>query len=90
MSISIPGKVIVFDYGEVISVTPSEADRTALVGIAGGDAEQFWPAYWRHRNALDQGTLTIQQYWRASSASSARAGRTRRSTGSGSPTSAAG
>jgi putative hydrolase of the HAD superfamily len=64
MSISIPGKVVVFDYGEVISVTPSEADRTALVGIAGGDAEQFWPAYWRHRNALDQGTLTIQQYWR--------------------------
>jgi putative hydrolase of the HAD superfamily len=64
MSISIPGTVVVFDYGEVISVTPSEADRTALAGIAGGDAEQFWPAYWRHRNALDQGTLTIQQYWR--------------------------
>ncbi|MCI0158278.1 HAD family phosphatase [Leifsonia shinshuensis] len=64
MSISIPGRVVVFDYGEVISVTPSEADRTALAGIAGGDAEQFWPAYWRHRNALDQGTLTIQQYWR--------------------------
>jgi putative hydrolase of the HAD superfamily len=64
MSISIPGTVVVFDYGEVISVTPSEADRTALREIAGGDAEQFWPAYWRHRNALDQGTLSIQQYWR--------------------------
>jgi putative hydrolase of the HAD superfamily len=64
VSISIPGSVVVFDYGEVISVTPSEADRTALVGIGGGDAEQFWPAYWRHRNALDQGTLSIQQYWR--------------------------
>lgn len=64
MSISIPGTVVVFDYGEVISVTPSEADRTALTEIAGGDADQFWPAYWRHRNALDQGTLTIQQYWR--------------------------
>ena len=64
MSISIPGTVVVFDYGEVISITPTEADRAALVGIAGGDAEQFWPAYWRHRNALDQGTLSIQQYWR--------------------------
>ncbi|MFE4470033.1 HAD family hydrolase [Leifsonia sp. NPDC056824] len=64
MSISIPGSVVVFDYGEVISVTPSDADRTALVEIAGGDAEQFWPAYWRHRNALDQGTVSIQQYWR--------------------------
>ncbi|GAA1446472.1 HAD family hydrolase [Leifsonia poae] len=64
MGISIPGKVIVFDYGEVISVTPSEADRAALAGVAGGDAEVFWPAYWRHRDALDQGTMSIREYWR--------------------------
>lgn len=64
MGISIPGKVVVFDYGEVISTTPSEEDRTALAELAGGDAEVFWPAYWRHRDALDQGTLSIQQYWR--------------------------
>lgn len=64
MTISIPGKVIVFDYGEVISVTPTEEDRAALVELAGGDAQVFWPAYWRHRNALDQGTLSIQGYWR--------------------------
>ncbi|MDN4598518.1 HAD family hydrolase [Leifsonia virtsii] len=64
MAISIPGKVIVFDYGEVISVTPTEEDRAALTELAGGDAEVFWPAYWRHRDALDQGTLGIQEYWR--------------------------
>jgi putative hydrolase of the HAD superfamily len=64
MAISIPGKVIVFDYGEVISVTPTEEDRAALTELAGGDAEVFWPAYWRHRDALDQGTLSIQAYWR--------------------------
>ncbi|KRC52283.1 hypothetical protein ASE16_04415 [Leifsonia sp. Root227] len=64
MGISIPGRVIVFDYGEVISTTPSEADREQLAGLAGGDAEVFWPAYWRHRDALDQGTMSIQQYWR--------------------------
>ncbi|GAB3585452.1 HAD family phosphatase [Leifsonia lichenia] len=64
MGISIPGKVIVFDYGEVISTTPSEADREHLAGLAGGDADVFWPAYWRHRDALDQGTMSIQQYWR--------------------------
>lgn len=64
MGISIPGKVVVFDYGEVISAAPSEADRAQLTEIAGGDAEVFWPAYWRHRDALDQGTLSIQQYWR--------------------------
>ena len=64
MAISIPGKVIVFDYGEVISVTPTEEDRAALTELAGGDAEVFWPAYWRHRDALDQGALGIQEYWR--------------------------
>jgi putative hydrolase of the HAD superfamily len=64
MAISIPGKAIVFDYGEVISVTPTPEDRAALTELAGGDAERFWPAYWRHRNALDQGTLSIQSYWR--------------------------
>jgi putative hydrolase of the HAD superfamily len=64
MGISIPGKVIVFDYGEVISVTPTVEDRTALADLAGGDVEVFWPAYWRHRDALDQGALSIQQYWR--------------------------
>ncbi|AAT89634.1 hypothetical protein ATY41_00735 [Leifsonia xyli subsp. xyli] len=64
MSIAIPGKIIVFDYGEVISTTPTEADRAALVTLAGADSGSFWPAYWRRRNALDQGTLSIQQYWR--------------------------
>jgi putative hydrolase of the HAD superfamily len=64
MAISIPGKVIVFDYGEVISVAPTEEDRAALTELAGGDARVFWPAYWRHRDALDQGTLSIQAYWR--------------------------
>jgi putative hydrolase of the HAD superfamily len=64
MAISIPGKVIVFDYGEVISVSPTEEDRRALTELAGGDAEVFWPAYWRHRDALDQGTLSIHSYWR--------------------------
>ncbi|WP_431279812.1 HAD family hydrolase [Leifsonia poae] len=64
MGISIPGKVVVFDYGEVISVTPTEADRAQLTEIAGGEAEVFWPAYWRHRDALDQGTVSIQEYWR--------------------------
>ncbi|MEO7017612.1 MAG: HAD family phosphatase [Leifsonia sp.] len=64
MGISIPGKVIVFDYGEVISVTPSETERAQLTELAGGEADVFWPAYWRHRDALDQGTMSIQEYWK--------------------------
>jgi putative hydrolase of the HAD superfamily len=64
MGINIPGKVIVFDYGEVISSTPTEADREAIVALAGSDPDRFWPAYWRHRDELDQGTLGIVAYWR--------------------------
>ena len=63
MAISIPDRVVVFDYGEVISRSPSPADRAALVAIAGCDDSVFWPAYWAHREPLDQGTITIPEYW---------------------------
>lgn len=65
MSISIPGRVVVFDYGEVISRSPSEADRAALVALSGIEEDAFWETYWRHREALDQGTLSVAQYWAA-------------------------
>ncbi len=54
-----------FDYGEVISRSPSVADREALVAQAGAgvDAEAFWRSYWLHRDALDRGDLSITDYW---------------------------
>lgn len=61
--IALAPRVVVFDYGEVISRSPSEADRAALVARAGADAERFWPAYWAHRDGLDQGTTSIAEYW---------------------------
>ena len=64
MPITIADRVIVFDYGEVISVSPSEQDRAALIALADVDADRFWPEYWRHRDALDEGTLPIADYWR--------------------------
>ena len=63
MVLSIPGRVIVFDYGEVISRSPSEADRAALLAASGCDSEQFWASYWQHRDGLDQGTTSIPSYW---------------------------
>ena len=63
--ISLAPRVVVFDYGEVISRPPSDADRAALVARAGVDADRFWPAYWAHREALDQGTASIAEYWSA-------------------------
>lgn len=64
MSISIPGKVVVFDYGEVISVTPTEAEQLELLAMTGADAEVFWPLYWEHRPPLDQGVILPDEYWR--------------------------
>ncbi len=67
MAISIPGRTIVFDYGEVISHSPSEHDRAALLAVTGLTAEragEFWDVYWRHREGLDQGSLGRTAYWR--------------------------
>lgn len=63
MAISIPDRVVVFDYGEVISLSPSDADRATLVAISGCSAEAFWPVYWAHRDGLDEGTISIPEYW---------------------------
>lgn len=63
MAIDIPDRVVVFDYGEVISLSPSPADQAVIVSIAGCPAEPFWQAYWRHRDGLDEGTTSIVDYW---------------------------
>ncbi|MFF2390759.1 HAD family hydrolase [Agromyces sp. NPDC058104] len=63
--ISLSPSVVVFDYGEVISREPSEADRAALLARAGVPADEFWGAYWAHREGLDRGTTSIARYWQA-------------------------
>ncbi|KRE26092.1 HAD family phosphatase [Agromyces sp. Soil535] len=63
--ISLAPRVVVFDYGEVISREPSDADRARLVARAGVAAHAFWTAYWAHREPLDQGTASIAEYWTA-------------------------
>lgn len=63
MNIRIPDRVIVFDYGEVISVSPSEADRAALVEISGLDTRLFWELYDRYREELDRGVTLPREYW---------------------------
>lgn len=63
--ISLSPHVVVFDYGEVISQEPTAADRSSLIARSGQPSEAFWPAYWTHRQALDQGTASIAEYWGA-------------------------
>jgi putative hydrolase of the HAD superfamily len=79
--LSLPGRTVIFDYGEVISLTPSKADRAVIAALAGvgehvagetadaGEpglaADRFWAAYFAHRDGLDQGTADVAAYWRA-------------------------
>lgn len=68
--LSLPGRTVIFDYGEVISLSQSETDRVAIARLAGvsGDGElaaRFWQAYRAHRDGLDQGTAGVAAFWRA-------------------------
>ena len=65
--ISLPGRTVIFDYGEVISLSQSAADREVIAALAGvsPDHEPFWRAYYAHRDGLDQGRAGVAAYWRA-------------------------
>jgi putative hydrolase of the HAD superfamily len=62
----LPGRTVIFDYGEVISLPPTAADRDVIAALAGfgRDREPFWQAYFAHRDGLDQGA-GVAAYWRA-------------------------
>jgi putative hydrolase of the HAD superfamily len=67
--LSLPGRTVIFDYGEVISLSQSQADRAVIANLAGaGDdaaAGRFWAAYSAHRDGLDLGKAGVAAYWRA-------------------------
>lgn len=65
--ILLPGRTVIIDYGEVISLAQSAADREMITGLAGvsDDSEPFWRAYFAHRDGLDQGSGGVAAYWAA-------------------------
>jgi putative hydrolase of the HAD superfamily len=63
--ISLPGRTVIFDYGDVISLSQSAADREAITTLAGVDAGPFWAAYFAHRDGLDLGRAGVAAYWEA-------------------------
>ena len=65
--IPVPGRTVIFDYGEVISLPPTAADRAVITALAGvsPDSEPFWRAYDAHRDGLDLGVGGVAAYWRA-------------------------
>ena len=62
--ISLPDRLVLFDYGDVISEPQSNADRAALVAEAGVPPEAFWHGYQTHRDELDAGRIDAEEYWR--------------------------
>jgi putative hydrolase of the HAD superfamily len=63
--LSLPGRTVVFDYGEVISRTPAPAFRAEIERLAGVDPAALWASYGTHRDALDSGDLSVVDYWGA-------------------------
>jgi len=65
--ISLPGRTVIFDYGEVISLAQSAYDREVISGLAGvkDDSEPFWDAYFAHRDGLDLGNAGVAAYWQS-------------------------
>jgi putative hydrolase of the HAD superfamily len=68
--LALPGRTVIFDYGDVISLPQSKTDQAVMEHLAGVDgdeagAHRFWAAYQAHRDGLDQGTVSVASYWRA-------------------------
>jgi putative hydrolase of the HAD superfamily len=64
VALRIRDRVVVFDYGEVISRSPTDADRAAILAAAGAvPADEFWQRYWQYRDELDRGTISVIGYW---------------------------
>jgi putative hydrolase of the HAD superfamily len=71
MSLFLAGRVVVFDYGEVISRTPHAA-RDALLAATGLTTDELFPVYQELRHDLDRGDLSVLDYWRAIGAHTGR------------------
>ncbi|HXH74863.1 MAG TPA: HAD family phosphatase [Bacteriovoracaceae bacterium] len=59
-------KYVLSDYAGVISYPQDKDDINEMAGICGVSLSAFESAYWKHREAYDQGKLTGQEYWKRS------------------------
>ncbi len=56
-------KGLILDYGEVLSLKPTEADIERMARIFGISAGQFNKLYNRYRREYDRGDLDPERYW---------------------------
>lgn len=63
--LSLAPRTVIFDYGDVISLSQSDADRAVIEDLAGVDPDLFWAAYHAHRPEVDLGAAGVRAYWQA-------------------------
>ena len=61
-------KSVIFDYGGVICLLPTQEKVAELAGLAGLSVEAFLKWFWYHRLSYDRGDLDDRMYWKAISA----------------------
>jgi putative hydrolase of the HAD superfamily len=56
-------RAVIFDYGRVLTGPPDPAAYAELMRITGLSADRLDRAYWKDRNAYDEGKLTGVAFW---------------------------
>jgi putative hydrolase of the HAD superfamily len=59
-----PITAIIFDYGKVLSLPPTEQQWHRLASVFGADQPAFQAQYWGFRDGYDRGEYNGADYWR--------------------------
>jgi putative hydrolase of the HAD superfamily len=59
-----PITAIIFDYGKVLSLPPTEQQWNRLASVFGADQPSFQQQYWGFRDGYDRGEYDGAEYWR--------------------------
>lgn len=56
-------RAVIFDYGRVLSLPPSDADWAAFAAATGLTLDTLHYRYWEHRDLYDRKEISAAEYW---------------------------
>lgn len=56
-------RAVIFDYGRVLSLPPSDADWAAFAAATDLPLDTLHHRYWEHRDAYDRKEVSAAEYW---------------------------
>lgn len=56
-------KAVIFDYGNVLSISPLDSDTSSMAKILDTTVDKFEQAYWQYRLDYDCGLSSNVKYW---------------------------